>query len=637
MCGIAGHWRVNGTLVDVDLATMQRCLQAKAHRGPDAEGVWQDPKKQMLLGHRRLSVIDLSDAAAQPMVDPETGVALVFNGEIYNYLELRKGLEAGGVTFRSSGDSEVLLRLYLRHGTEAFAMLRGMFALAIWDSRQQQLILARDPTGKKPLYYSGASANGFEFRFASEINALKQLLGSVDLTLDSLALEQYLASGYVWSERTLNNEIRELLPGHFAVHSGQQLKTFRFWSPPVESRQPTFNEMVEHVDELLAEAVSLRLRADVPVGIFLSGGIDSGLVAAMASRASSRPLKSFTVGFSESDYDERAAARRVAEQYGMQHHEITLTPDIETVLPRVVAGYGEPLADPSAVPSFMVAEFAARETKVVLGGDGGDELFLGYRRHLAAARFSSGLARFLSPAGRYAANAALTALPAPSGTRSTFASMHRILRLMSAKSGAQLQVLSDDGFSPSEMPASLANQRPAAPYEDYWQALKNNGGFPTLLEAMAGMDYDHSLPGDLLVKMDIASMSSSLEVRSPFLDVKLVEYMLSIPAASRLQGATTKPVLRGLAEKYLPSDLCKAPKRGFELPVFDWLTGPLNAMCRDTMLAPGLVLDLFGRAYLEKLLKGPGASNCSPAHWCRLIWILLILALFDKQAPVKNG
>jgi len=611
MCGIAGIW---GQPDDARLRAMAAAL---AHRGPDDEGYWTQPSAGLGLVNRRLSIIDLP-GGRQPITNEDGSVVTVFNGEIYNYRELRDELAGQGHTLRSTSDTEVIVHLYEELGPDFVTRLRGMFALAVWDDRQRQLLLARDRAGKKPLYYAQTPD---EFCFASEIKGLVATHdGSLDI--DRQALLDYLAWMVVPAPRTIYRQVRMVPPGHVLIVRDREVIASRpYWRLAYGPKERLSDrEAVERIDGLLREAVRLRLRSDVPVGVFLSGGIDSGLITAMAAQEAGGPVTTLSIGFEEGAFDERPLARQVADRYGTKHHELVVRPDARTLLPKIAAAYDQPFADSSAIPSYCVAEAARPLVKVVLNGDGGDEVFAGYRRHVAA-WLESG-ARWL-PQGIW--RAAARRLPRPGSFRTAYAFLHRLARGLSLQPQERYLAWAVDGMT-ADTVEGLASS-------DWWRGLEPPSrvageGTGTGLDAMLARDFGVVLPNELLVKMDIATMAHGLEARSPLLDHVLVEAVARFPERLKLHDFQTKPLLRRLARRYLPAAVCRAPKRGFEIPRLDWLRGPLREMRDDVILSRfSLLSELFKRDRLEGLVRH--CAGLDPARWATQVWILLMLGLWD--------
>ncbi len=618
MSGIAGIWG------RPEAARLRVMATALAHRGPDDERFWMQPSAGVGFAIRRLAIIDLP-GGHQPIANEDGTIVTICDGEIYNYRELRDELAARGHAFRSASDTEVIVHLYEEQGPAFLTRLRGMFALAVWDGRLGQLLLARDRAGKKPLYYAESPG---EFRFASEIQALVRVQeGAVEI--DRQALLDYLAWVVVPAPRTIYRQVRVVLPGHaLIVRAREVIESRPYWQLEYTPKTPlSEREAVDRVDDLLREAVRLRLRSDVPVGVFLSGGIDSGLITAMAAQESAGPIRTLAVGFEQSEFDERPLARQVADRYGTEHHELVVRPDARTLLPEIAAAYDQPFADSSAVPSYCAAQAARPFVRVVLNGDGGDEVFAGYRRHVAA--WLESRAAFL-PRGVW--RAMVQRLSQPRSFRTPYAFWHRLARGLSLLPQERYLAWAVDGMTMEAVEALAIG--------DWWRGLEPPwrlaGGSGDGLDAMLARDFGVVLPNELLVKMDIATMAHGLEARSPFLDHVLVEAVARFPNRLKLHGFQTKPLLRRLARRYLPAAVCRAPKRGFEIPRIDWLRGPLREMRDDVILSSsGLLGELFVRDRLEEFVRGGGDRE--PGRWATQVWILLMLGLWDAMRRDAGG
>ena len=634
MCGLIGSQIWDKSDFEAIKEKSLEGLGTLHHRGPDSRGLFSSQHTGVILGHTRLSIFDLSETGNQPMASRSGQSQLIYNGAIYNYLELRKELEEQGVVFRGTSDTEVLLESLIKNGIDCLKRFRGMFAFAFWDEREKTLILARDKVGKKPLYYS---YNKKGFFFASEINTLASYLSREFLDINPSALNDYLSWGYIGGENTIYQGIKCLPPGCFlTLNSEKKVQVKSYWKPNWgTSIAGEKKQISQRTEELLQEAVNIRLRADVPVGILLSGGIDSGLITAMAAKVSSQPISTFCVGIENSSFDERTPAREIAKLYKTDHHEIVLKPDMSGDLGKILFSYGQPFADASAIPSFLVSEFASRSVKVVLNGDGGDELFCGYRRHIVA-HFLKYLSRGIGPVSpSNLAAGLLKILPFPKGYRTGFSFFYRMLRVLSAKGFRRHQILSSDGFNDEEKRSLYKNP------ESY---LNNQGFMEKKLDALSSLknldlliaaDFENELPYDLLVKMDIATMSHGLEARSPFLDSKLVEHSISIASKSKIDGIQTKPILREIASRHLPSSILNLPKRGFEVPLKNWLTGELREPCHDLLLnSSGIVAEIFNKSAIESLLNNKNAKH---SRWAQLVWTLFVLSCWDQKRKEQTN
>lgn len=625
MCGIAGVWTRSET-PDLQglVATMGSLL---SHRGPDDSGAWVDAENGVALAHRRLSIIDLSPAGHQPMAGAGGRTHITFNGEIYDYLESRRKLEGEGHRFRTASDTEVILALYDRYGLDFPRHLRGMFAIALWDGATRRMILVRDRSGKKPLYYAQA---GGALYFASELNALVPVLPAPP-SIDTAALDEYLTFGHISGLRTIYQEIHEVPAGALVEATGpDSFRTTRYWQPQWEPKRAIgFREAVEECDRILTEAVKLRLRADVPVGVFLSGGVDSGLVASIAARNLPGRLLTFSVGFDEQEFDERKPARQVALLCGSEHREAMLTVDVASMVPTMAWHYGEPFGDASAIPSFLISEYASRHVKVVLNGDGGDEVFGGYRRHQAAA-LSERMRRVLPPGvERWVARSALRCLPATLKPRSKAGLIRRFLQSRTATPIEGLLSWYADGLTREEKGRLYRDANTADhALQVFRELLKSLDSIGTRDRALA-LDLLWQLPDDLMPKMDIASMAYGLEARSPFLDQVLVDWANTLPENIRLGECRTKPILRALAKRYLPESVVHAPKRGFEVPLARLLRNGLREMRDDLILSrTGIMASLFKRPALERWIREEPAN---PNHWAQSVWNLLMLAAWERH------
>jgi asparagine synthase (glutamine-hydrolysing) len=600
------------------------------HRGPDDEGFFEGPNGAVGLAHRRLSIIDL-EGGRQPISNEDGSITTVFNGAIYNYRELRAELIKSGHRFKTQTDTEVIVHLYEEHGVEFTTKIRGMFAIAIWDDLQRQLVVTRDRAGKKPLYYS---ESGDEFLFASQVCGIRAA-ATRSLDLDPQAVADYLTWCCVPAPGTIYQNVCAVEPAQTLIIRDRRIvsKT-TYWRQPLQPKTHLpQREAVEQIDELLRESVRLRLRADVPVGAFLSGGIDSGLIVALATEALSRKLVTITIGFQDGAFDEREMARSVANRYDTDHHEILVRPDVAADLPLIAQAYDQPFADSSAVPSYYAARAARPFTKVILNGDGGDELFAGYRRYIAA--LFAGLFHWADgPMAQAGWRTLGNLMPAPRGFRTDYAFFHRWIRGMGLNPVERYMAWSVDALSKTELQNLLRSSNSVMKCGEIEQSDRLARATLAHLadcgpvDRMMGTDFATVLPNDFLVKMDIASMASGLEARSPFLDHELIEAVSGYPDRLKIRGRETKPLLRELARRYLPEAVIRAPKRGFEVPLTKWLRGDLQALTQDVLLArKGLLADLFERSALERLVNAQ--DRLEPARWSRRVWLLLMLGLWD--------
>ncbi|MDX6612662.1 MAG: hypothetical protein QOD75_1848 [Blastocatellia bacterium] len=623
MCGIVGI--VQGGEVQVDRDLVSRMCEAIRHRGPDEDGFYF--KGGVGLGMRRLSIIDLK-GGQQPIYNQDRTAAIVFNGEIYNYRELRKQLEELGHKFYTDSDTEAIIHAYDRYGVECPKYLRGMFAFAIWDEARQELFLARDRVGKKPLLY--AQVNG-KLAFASEFSALL-LHPDISRDVNFEALHHYLSFLCVPAPLTAYSAIRKLEPGHWLRWRQGEIETRRYWQPDF-SHKTDLNEAEagDRVVELLRDAVKVRLMSEVPLGAFLSGGVDSSAVVALMAEESATPVKTFSIGFEEQDFSELHHARRVAAHIGADHHEFIVRPDAMEVLPTLVEHYGEPYADSSAIPTYYVAKETRRYVTVALNGDGGDECFAGYERY--AAMNLAEKYRHL-PAGfrKHIIENAVNLLPLSDSRRDPFARAQRFIRAASLpKLDRYLRWVS--AFD-EEAKAGLYSRTfreetrhlNTASILEPWFAKVNGSG---IVDASLLTDTMTYLPNDLLVKVDIASMAVSLEARSPFLDHHLIEFAASLPENLKLRGLTTKYLLKNVLKKILPAENLNRPKMGFGVPIGHWFRGRLQGFLQETLLSEkALGRDLFNPGRVKQIVEEHVTAKRNHAHQ---LWTLLMLELWFQR------
>jgi len=619
MCGIVGRVNLESG-APVDASVVRAMCRLIAHRGPDGEGVLV--RGAVGLGHLRLAIIDLSEAAAQPMVTDDGRYAIVFNGEIYNFEEIRRDLEADGVVFRSHSDTEVLLANYRAHGPAGLSRLRGMFAFAIWDAVERSLFLARDRVGKKPLFYR-RDRDGLAF--ASEPKAF---LAEPDFEAapNADALRLYLAYGYVPSPLSAFEGVHKLPPGHYALYKDGQLTVERYWrlrhSPKSALSEA---DARERLLELLREAVRLRMISDVPLGAFLSGGVDSSVVVALMAQAGAGRVKTFSIGFGEKEFDELRYARQVAEQYGTDHHEFVVRPDAVSILPKLTWHYGEPFADSSAIPTYYLSELTRAHVTVALTGDAGDESFAGYTRYIPArraelyGRLPRTIRRGLATLARSAPTPALSASRAAKAIRWTQVMagtpQHRYAESMMCLDSALRRRLCrpeflDDAVDQADLVLSAYRDSDADDFTD----------------ASMFVDVETYLPGDILVKVDIASMAHGLEARAPFLDHEVMEFAAALPIDLKLHGMEKKYLLRKAARSLVPADLLDRPKKGFSVPLASWLRGELRDMAFDVLLSRAAsTRGIFTRSRVEALLNDHAAGLY---EWHVQIWTMLMLELW---------
>ncbi|MDX6369714.1 MAG: hypothetical protein QOG93_1216 [Gaiellaceae bacterium] len=608
MCGICGIASTNGSAVTDRAAAMSGTL---LHRGPDSFGEFSDG--EVALAARRLSIIDL-ETGDQPISNEDGTVHVVQNGEIYNYRELRRELERAGHRFRTHGDTEVLLHLYEEHGDRFAERLRGMFAVAIWDVRRRRLVLARDRFGIKPLYYRAVDR---ELSFASELRALPR--GEIDLD----ALEAFLAFNAIPAPLTIFREVRKLPAGHLLVWTDGEIELERFArpAPSAEIRTDDEAELVEELRSRVRDSVRAHLVSDVPVGVLLSGGVDSAFLAALAAQETAEQLHTFSIGFEERSFDELAGARSVAEQYGTNHHELVLRPDAALLLPALADAFDEPFADSSALPTYLVSKLAANDVKVALSGEGGDELFGGYYTYAAdllAARVG-GLARLAAPL--------VERLPTSTAKASFDYRAKRFVR------AAHLPPLErhhgwKEIFS-SELRAELTGRAAAFDPVDLLRARYRETEGSDELSRLQDVDLGVYLVDDLLVKTDRASMAHSLEARVPYLDTVVTNLALALPTRHKIRGFSKKVLLRKAAAPLLPREIVHGKKRGFSIPAAAWLRGELEPFARETLNADVLRRQgFFDPGVVTRLLDDHVAGREDRS---RQLWGLLAFTLWHER------
>ena len=630
MCGIAGIVWQDPERPGDPLA-VRAMLRAIAHRGPDGEGV--EVLGPAALGHRRLKIIDLSAAAAQPLSNEDGTVWVTFNGEVYDYQRLRADLEARGHRFRSSSDTEVIVHLWEERGPELVHELRGMFALAVWDTRTRTLLLARDRAGKKPLHWR---LDPDALRFASEPGGLLADPTAPPTGPDPVALHHYLHLGYVPSPESAFLGVRKLPPAHLLTwRPGEAPRVSRYWRPSFRdpfdaSTRAARARLVDELGSLLFESVRLRLVSDVPLGAFLSGGIDSGLVVSTMAQVVGEPVRTFTIGFGEAAYDERELARLVARRWGAAHRERVVPADAVGLLPRLVRHYGEPFADSSAIPTWRLAELAREEVTVALTGDAGDELFAGYLRH-SANEVARAWTRVPSPA-RGLLHALVERLPHRPRPRDPLRYAKRFLRAFeqdpagrNAEWGLVIKPETARALQAPEFARQVAHLDPTEPYRARW----GESDAATDEERALWADFSLYLPDDILVKVDIATMAHGLEARAPFLDHRLVEWAMRVPFALKARWGRRKRLLRRLGRRLLPPEVLRAPKRGFSIPLDAWFRGPLLPLFRETVLAPDSRLrGLIEPAAVEGLLAQHLERRWD---WQHELWSLLVLETWHRE------
>jgi asparagine synthase (glutamine-hydrolysing) len=651
MCGIAGLIRLNQDLSGEELKALVTAMTDEIrHRGPDDEGCWVDQEQSLALGHRRLSIIDLSEHGHQPMMSACQRFVLVFNGEIYNHNLLRKKLEEAGIApvWNGHSDTEVMLCCFAHWGVEeTLKQMNGMFALALWDRKTKTLYLARDRMGEKPLYYANMQG---EFGFASELKALKRM-PSFKKTINRQVLALYCRLGYVPGSHCIYENVAKVLPGQYLeirLEGGQpQITTNTYWS---------FNAVVEaglnnpiqceasakkQLDILLREATALRMESDVPLGVFLSGGVDSSLIAALAQAESDKCISTYSIGFEEQAYDEAGFAREVASHIGSRHTEMYVgAQDALDVIPTLPAMYDEPFADPSQIPTHLVAKMARQHITVALSGDAGDELFGGYKRYFWARKMWRGIDAIPKPFRHLISSGLDTISPDQ---------WDHLLKLTSPVLGRKLST-AVSGDRIHKMAPLFRSDTPESMYHELisiWPSTgelckgqieassdysRNEGGVEVdnFFHKMMYLDSLCYLPDDILTKVDRATMSVSLEGRIPFLDHRVVEFAWTLPLEMKVKGNEGKYILKELLDQYVPRKLIERPKAGFGVPLDVWLRGPLKDWAADLLSPENIESDgFFDNQVIQQTWQEfqSGARN-----WQQRLWhILMFMAWYREQ------
>jgi asparagine synthase (glutamine-hydrolysing) len=623
MCGIVGIVAApGGSLPNAVVA--QAMNAALTHRGPDDEGSYCDG--QAMLGMRRLSIIDLAEGH-QPVRNEDGSVQAVFNGAIYNYRELRGELEARGHRFYTRSDTEVIVHGYEEWGDDGFARLDGMFGIALWDRRARALILARDRFGEKPLFYSlqagEAGEAGGRLLFASELKSLLAVPG-FKREIAPEAVRSYVCFGYVPTPGSIFRDVHKLPPGHSLRFVDGRLDLRRYYRLDLESKHELGErEAEEQLAGLLDEAVKSRLVSDVPFGAFLSGGLDSSVVVALMSRHLQQPVRTFSIGFRESHYNELSDARRVAKHLGTEHHELVVKPNAVELLQQLVWYLDEPFADSSAVPTYLVAKLAREQVKMVLTGDGGDEAFAGYDRYLRFLALER--AGPLKPAAATAAKIAGRWVPGSRGYR--LARIAERLRQEFPES-----YLSGVALTRADVADRILGDAVRADGADHYGVLAEVArAFSSLrpLDRCVSIDFASYLPDDILVKLDRMAMANSLEGRSPFLSHRLVEFAVGLPRSLRVRDGRGKYLLRRAAARWLPPEVLSKPKQGFAIPLAQWFRGPLAALAGDIFASQafrdrGLLQPEAARRYLDGHLRGDADHG-------ELLWLMVSLELWARR------
>lgn len=623
MCGICGIVSFReGEILDGDV--LHQMCQTLAHRGPDDDGFFQDGCA--FLGMRRLSIIDLV-TGQQPIGNEDGTLWVVYNGEIYNYLELRQQLEARGHIFRTQSDTEVIVHAFEEYGFDFANHFNGMFAFALWDSRARRLILARDRLGIKPFYYY---ADGGMVVFASELKAI-HAVQNVPKEIDLVALDLFLTMEYIPAPRTILSGVNKLLPGHLLVFDETGVTLKCYWDVPRAQIRDSEQECIERLVALVREAVKIRLVSDVPLGAFLSGGIDSSSVVAFMSEAMDEPVQTFSIGFEEQTYNETPYARQVAAHFGCDHHEQIIKPDIAGLVEKLVWHMDEPFGDFSIFPTYLVSKLASERVKVVLSGDGGDELFGGYDTYVAQEvdqryyRWLPGLLR------KKALPALMDTIPPQGAKKGLINKAKRFIEGGALKTTLQhtrwmmfLDPKEKAGLYTGDFAACVPDNLSENVLETYFQAAQS---FDPLSQQQY-VDLKTYLADDILAKVDRMSMAASIEARVPLLDYRIVEFALNLPASMKIRSSQTKRILRKAMRPYLPVEVLSKPKQGFSIPLKHWLRGELKPLMSDLLSTDTIHRrGYFKREAVSRMVKEHDQGKVNHSH---RLWAMMVFELWQQ-------
>ncbi len=623
MCGITGFISKDRNAPSEErTALLDRMCASITYRGPDEQGMLV--RDRAALGMRRLSIIDVK-TGQQPRFSDDGHLAIVYNGEIYNFRELRKELESLGHKFRTNSDTEVIVNAFEEFGTDCLKRLRGMFAFAIWNFRDETLFVARDRVGKKPLFYT-VTENG-SFVFGSELKTLL-VHGEFKREIDLAALDAYLTFGYVPEENCILKNVHKLQPGHFLILKGGQVATEKYWDFDYAEPQniKAEGEYVEILREKIRESVKIRLISEVPLGAFLSGGVDSSTIVAMMSKCSDAPVKTFSIGFKEDSFDELKYARIAAKHFGTDHHEFVVTPDLFDLVDEIVWHFDEPFSDPSSLPTYMLSKMAREHVTVVLSGDGGDELFAGYGRYVINEK-RSGFAKL----PRLVRQGMLRSISKmlPHGARGknylyniSLDSTDRYIDSVSCFNGPRKGSLYSDNFM------ARLNGR-FGKTEDDFRTFAESVSTGNAIDKLLYLDSKTYLPGDILTKVDRMTMANSLEARVPLLDHELIELVVGIPSHLKMKGLETKHILKKAMEGIVPNEILYREKQGFGVPIREWI----NVQLRDRIVGDlsdkrTLERGFFNVGYIQTLLKEHSAGRRDHSH---SLWVLWMFELWQRK------
>ena len=624
MCGITGF--VNNNSSAADRVVLERMNNAIAHRGPDDDGFYVH--ENVGLAMRRLSIIDVS-GGHQPIHNADKTKWIVFNGEIYNYRELRENLDKRGHRFYTKSDTETVLHLYDEYGVDCVQHLRGMYAIAIWDETEKTLFLARDRVGKKPILYSH-QPNG-DLIFGSEFQALLQH-PAISREVDYDAIDSYMSYLCVPAPQTAFKQIRKLEPGHWLRWKNGQIETKRYWLPDFSKKiKISEQDAIEETTRILREATKMRMISEVPLGAFLSGGVDSSAVVALMAQESSEPVKTFSIGFEEQDFSELKYAKRVAEHVGAEYNEFIVRPNAMEVLPTLVDHYGEPYADSSAIPTYYVSKETRQHVTVALNGDGGDESFGGYERYMAM-QLAETYQRFPGVLRKAFIEAPIGLLPSSEFKRTRSRDLQRFIMAANLPRTERyyywMSTIKDrlkDELYTDEFKRRTTENKPFR-FLEQWYEKANGAG---ILDSTLLADQMTYLPNDLLVKVDIASMANSLEARSPFLDHKLIEFAASLPENLKMRRFQTKYLLKKVAARLVPKDVIYRQKMGFGVPIGKWFRGEMKDFVNEVLLSEkAMSRGITNPDIVKRYIHQHQTGELDHTHQ---IWSLLMLELWFQR------
>ncbi|HSK70469.1 MAG TPA: asparagine synthase (glutamine-hydrolyzing) [Pyrinomonadaceae bacterium] len=622
MCGIAGFINKEATGEAERAHLLEEMCRVITHRGPDEQGMIV--RGRAALGMRRLSIIDLK-TGQQPIFNEEGNLAIVFNGEIYNYRGLKKELESRGHRFKTNSDTETIVHAFEEYGANCVEYLRGMFAFAVWDFREESLFIARDRVGKKPLFYSLTEKGNFVF--GSELKVLLAH-GEISKEIDFAALDAYLTFGYVPEEFCIFKDVRKLQPGHFLVFKDGEIRTEKYWDFKYEEANEikTEAEYIENLRDLIKEAVGVRLISEVPLGAFLSGGVDSSSIVGFMSQILETPVKTFSIGFNEDSFNELKFARVAAKHFGTEHHEFIVTPDLVEIVDDLIWHFDEPFADPSALPTYMVSKLARDFVTVVLSGDGGDELFAGYTRYVTD-RKRSGLEKLPKFVRQGVLQTVSEKLPHGAKGKNylynvSLDAVERYIDSISQFGKLKKNALYSFGFLQN---LNGGFEKGAEKFRKIAESVESENPIDKLLY----LDSKTYLPADILTKVDRMTMAASLEARAPLLDHKLIDFVTKIPAELKLKGSETKYIFKKAMQGIVPDEILYREKQGFGMPINEWINRQLKDRIEETLLEKRtLERGYFEPKYIRMLLDEHRRNRRDHSY---ALWVLWMLELWHRQ------